>query len=255
VVDGAPPALIELLRRSERFSELTDGAFDITVAPLLDLYRERTATGGTLPTDDEIADALELVDYRRVDVRGTTVTLTLPLMAITLDAIAKGYAADRALATLAGLGIGRALVQAGGDIAAMVAADAPEDEAWEVAIQDPRRAGGSLGTLRLIPEATPDAGFRTEVRGVATSGDYVNAFTSDRSVHHILDPRTGRSPTELSSATVVAPSATDADALATSAMVMGREAGLAFLEELSGVEGLLVTRNGQILRTAGFPAV
>jgi thiamine biosynthesis lipoprotein len=90
--------------------------------------------------------------------------------------------------------------------------------------------------------------------GVATSGDYVQAFTGDRALHHILDPRTGRSPIHTSGATVIASTAMDADALSTAAFVLGPVEGTAFLAQLPGVEGLLVAKDGRPSKTPGFPA-
>src|SRR5690606_29927365 len=92
-----------------------------------------------------------------------------------------------------------------------------------------------------------------ELRGsIASSGDYVHAFTPDRRLHHILDPRTGRSPERASGTTVTAPTALDADAASTTAFVLGPEAGIAFLEGLPGVEGVLVTKDGERFATRGF---
>jgi thiamine biosynthesis lipoprotein len=187
----------------------------------------------------EVERALELVDYRRVRVDDAAIALETPGMALTLDGIAKGYVVDRVVHTLVEKGADRVVVEAGGDLAS---GGAGAEEGWPVAIQDPRDPAGILGDFRLRGE------------GVATSGDYVQAFTGDRSLHHILDPRTGRSPAHTSAATVVAGNAMDADALSTAAFVLGPEEGIALLARLPGVEGLLVTKDGRPSRTPGFPA-
>jgi thiamine biosynthesis lipoprotein len=88
---------------------------------------------------------------------------------------------------------------------------------------------------------------------MATSGDYLNSFTSDRTLHHILNPTNGISPTELSSVSVVAPNACDADALATALMVMGKPKGFALVSQLEGVEALTITKGGLLEHTAHFP--
>lgn len=97
------------------------------------------------------------------------------------------------------------------------------------------------------------ARFTVAGRAVATSGDYQHHFSADFSTHHIFDPHSRRSPVELASATVLAPSATDADALSTASLVLGKEAGLALLERLPNVAGLLITKGMERAATANFP--
>jgi thiamine biosynthesis lipoprotein len=237
VVRDSPVELTEVLARATEYSVLTDGAFDVTIAPLLDLYRARAAAGAAPPSGREVADALALVDYRALRLDGRTIALDRPGMAVTLDGIAKGYVVDRAVARLVAAGADRVLVGASGDLATSPEVDG---DGWEVAIQDPRNAAGSLGILRLHGQ------------GVATSGDYMQAFTPDRSLHHILDPRTGRSPDHTSAVTTIARTAMDADALSTAAFVLGPDEGVALLEKLDGVEGLVVTKDGRQLQTRGF---
>lgn len=238
VLRGAPEELVEVLGRALEISSATDGAFDITVAPVLDLYRRRVAAGEMLPTADEVEELLALVDYRALRLDGRDIALARPGMSITLDGIAKGYVVDRAVATLVRGGAERVLVNAGGDLSA-AGGGASE---WEVAVQDPRNAAASLDVLHV------------RAGGVASSGDYLQAFTLDRSIHHILDPRTGSSPVRTSAATVTAPSAMDADALATAAFVLGPTAGIALLDQLAGVEGLIVDKDGTRYPSGGFGA-
>ncbi|MEX1258388.1 MAG: FAD:protein FMN transferase [Gemmatimonadota bacterium] len=241
VVRRPPEELVEVLQRAHEISELSGGAFDVTVAPLLRLYQERsTLPGAPLPSDGEVSRALELVDYRRIRVDGDAIALETPGMAITLDGIAKGYVVDRVVQTLVERGADHVVVEAGGDLAS--GGEGAEKDGWPVAIQDPRNPAGTVGDFQLRGE------------GVATSGDYVQAFTGDRTLHHILDPRTGQSPIHTSGATVIARNAMEADALSTAAFVLGPEEGVAFLARLPGVEGLLVTKDGRPSRTPGFPA-
>ncbi|MFP3947307.1 MAG: FAD:protein FMN transferase, partial [Longimicrobiales bacterium] len=123
VLRNAPPELLEVLGRARDLSERTGGAFDVTVAPLLDLYRDRAAAGREddpergLPSEEEIGVALALVDYRLLRVEDGFVALERPGMGITLDGLAKGFIVDRAVATLAAGGARRVLVEAGGDLA------------------------------------------------------------------------------------------------------------------------------------------
>ena len=115
-------------------------------------------------------------------------------------------------------------------------------EAWTVGIQHPRRDDAYLRWRSC------------EGRCLATSGDYATAFGSDRRDHHIFDPHTGRSPQELASVSVVAPTATQADALSTALFVLGADGGLALLEATPGADALFVLKDGTTLATSGFPA-
>ncbi len=233
-----PPAeLTELLAEARRYSELTGGAFDVTIAPLLRLY-ESYAAEGRLPAEAEIEAIRPLVDYRKLRIEGRGVRLIEPGMAVTLDAIAKGFIADRASRILVGGGAEHAMVEAGGDVASVGGSAGVGP--WRIGIEDPRAAGSVLGVLQLRDE------------GVATSGDYRAAFTGDLARHHILDPRTGRSPSHTSAVTVVAPTASEADALSTAVFLLGAGAGLALLDRREGCEGLVVGKDGTSSESEGF---
>jgi thiamine biosynthesis lipoprotein len=236
---GAPPELLAVLGHALDCASLTDGAFDVTMAPLLELYTSCFATRGRPPSDAEVAATLERVGWRGLRIDHDSVTFELPGMAVTLDGIAKGYVVDRAVAILAAAGADRVLVDAGGD---MAAGGTSVDEPWRVAIRHPRDARDSLGVLEF------GAG------SVASSGDYVQSFTPDRRFHHILDPRTGRSPDHTSAVTVVAHTAMAADALSTAVFVLGPAAGVALLDRLGGVAGMVVTKNGAVRTSTGFDA-
>jgi thiamine biosynthesis lipoprotein len=234
IVRGAPVELTEVVARALDYARLSDGAFDVTVAPVLNLYVSRFAHG-TLPSDAEVDAAHALVGWRDLHVDGSTIALGRPGMAITLDAIAKGFVVDRGVAALVERGAERIIVQASGDMHAAGA----DDEPWNVAIQDPHDMRGTLGVVAL--------------RGsIASSGDYMQAFTPDRNLNHIIDPRTGRSPLHSSGTTVLAPTAMDADAASTSAFVLGPEAGVAFLDRLEGIEGVVVDKAGGRFMSKGF---
>ena len=227
-LDEAPEDLLLVLGRAGEIHRLSGGAFDPSVLPLLRLY-EAGSTRGRIPGDEEIRRTRALVGFDRVEVEGGHVRLPEG-GALTLDGIAKGYVVDRAVAALAAAGAERVMVDAGGDIASGGAGVGKEP--WVVAIQDPIRQERSAGRVRLAGEA------------VATSGDYMQAFTQDRRHHHILDPRTGRSPERTSSVSVVAATAMDADALSTALLVLGPDAGLALLARVPGAEGLVIDKDG-----------
>jgi thiamine biosynthesis lipoprotein len=239
IVYDAPEELLAVLATSRRFSELTGGAFDPTIAPVLALYERELAASGGLPAAAEIDEALALVDYRAVVVVGKTVRFEKPGMTLTLDGIGKGFIVDRAADGLVAAGADRVMVEAGGDVAT---SGGPGDgfDGWQLAVQDPRSANGVLGVLTVDGEA------------VSTSGDYVHSFSDDREAHHIVDPRTGRSPEGASAATIIAPTAMESDALSTGVMVLGPAEGVALLDSLDGVEGLIITKEGRALRSAGI---
>jgi thiamine biosynthesis lipoprotein len=237
-IDEAPPELVEVLSRAREVHSWSGGAFDPSVAPLLALYERRHERDGSLPTDEEIDAALALVGFESVELSGTEIRFGRPGVQLTLDGIAKGFVVDRAVAALAASGAERVMVDAGGDIAS--GGQAVYDDPWTIGIQDPDRPEGSLGRVRLAGQA------------IATSGDYMQAFTQDRRHHHILDPRTGRSPERVSSVSVMAANAMDADALSTTLLVMGPEAGLELLSRVPGAEGLVVTKDGRRFASPGM---
>jgi thiamine biosynthesis lipoprotein len=237
-IDRAPSELLHVMTQALDYARMSGGAFDPTVAPLLKLYTSRAERGEGLPDVATVAHTLRLVGYEGVHITGTGVAFDHPGMSVTLDGIAKGYIVDRTVATLVGAGADRVLVDAGGDMAS--GGEGSVDEPWTVAVQDPRDVHGAVDLVHLAGGC------------IATSGDYLQWFTEDRTAHHIIDPRTGRSPIHTASVSVVADSAMTADALSTAVMVLGPEAGVRLLEPLDSVEGLVVNKSGEALRTRGF---
>ncbi len=176
-VEHASPALLEVLQVAERVARLGDGAFDVTVQPVLDLYRSHRDAGLGLPTPAAIEQARERVGWRALRIAGTGVATTRPGVRITLDGVAKGYIVDRGVEVLRARGFPNVFVEAGGDL--MAAGDKGEGSAWRVGIRQPRGPGMAI-------QARLDA----RNRAVATSGDYQDFFTPDFAAHHIIDPRT-----------------------------------------------------------------
>ena len=238
VVRAPPREVLEVVQTGLDYSALTAGAFDITIAPLLNLYRSSFADTGGAPPREEARRALALVGFQHVRASDREITFEKAGMAVTLDGIAKGYIVDRAVEVLRKRGATRVLVNAGGDSAS--AGEALGGGAWRIGLQDPRVPDGSLGVVRLQGES------------VATSGDYMQYLTADMSLHHILDPRTGWSPTHTSGVSVVAPSAMAADALSTATLVLGPREGMELLDRLDGIEGMIVTKDQTVLRSKGL---
>lgn len=232
------PALLEVVRQAEAVSRLSDGAFDVTVQPLVALYQLCLNRDGRSPTSGEIDQSLALVDFRRLAVEDSDVRLLAPGMQITLDAIAKGYIIDAGAGVLREHGFISVIVEAGGDL---FAGGTRADRPWKVGLQAPRGDHTSLlGSIELSDGAA------------ATSGDYVNTFTQDFRLHHILDPRRGVSPGELCSASVLAPTAMAADALSTCLMVLGPRRAIELVDSLPRTEALLIGKNQEVYLSSGF---
>ena len=229
------PDLARVLAAARGFSEASGGAFDVTVAPLSKLWR-RVRRRKALPGEPELAAARAAVGWAAVtvDEAAGTVTITRPGVRLDLGGIAKGYAADAALAVMRDHGCGRCLIDAGGDL--LAGEPPPGEPGWTVALPD-----GNT-TLPLANAA------------LATSGDAYKFVTIDGTRYsHILDPRTGRPLTESSTITVLAPTGMTADALASTVSVLGAEDGSRLLEKRCGVEGRVETAAGVVV-TPGWPA-
>jgi thiamine biosynthesis lipoprotein len=228
--------LFRVLQEAEKYAKLSDGAFDVSIGPVVRLWRKARKTG-ELPSAEAIKRALERVDYRkiRLDERGRTVRLLLAGMLIDLGGIAKGYAADAALAVLRQHGITRALVALGGDIAI---GDAP-----------PGAAGWRVGVAPLkSADAPPRHYLILKNAGVSTAGDLHQAVEiGGKRYSHIIDPKTGMAQVGRRSATVIAANATVSDGLDTVVCLLGAERGLALIERLEGTAAIYVseTDNGE----------
>ena len=231
------PHLVKVLEHASLVAAQTDGAFDVTVQPLWTLFREAQRRGN-LPDEDSIRQAREAVDWRRVQIESDRIQLTGKGTAITLNGIAQGFAADAAMATLRRHGVEHALIDTG-EMGAL--GTKPTGEGWKLGIQHPREPDAFVSMARL------------KDRCLATSGDYQTRFSDGFAHHHLFDPHTGLSPTELSSVSVAAPSAMAADALSTALFVLGFERGLELIQRTPGTDALLVQKNGRVLATDGFP--
>jgi thiamine biosynthesis lipoprotein len=242
MIRGPPPELSCVLGQALSFNRISRGAFDPTVQPLVDLVRARRAphTSGATPpvppSRTEILEALELVDAGAVEVASRWIRLGKTGMGVTLDGIAKGYVVDRMAVVLQRMGLSDFLINAGGDIRS---AGLREDgRAWQVAVQDPEKGDG-------FPDVIPLTGM-----AVATSGGYEIFLDSDRDHHHIVSSRDGRSPQHSRSVSVVAPTAMEADALATSVFLMEPDRGAAFIDSIPQCACLVIDRHGRQVRSA-----
>ena len=239
---NAPPELSFVVDRALRTRDVAGGAFDPTVLPLVTLLKDRAgrAPGDPGPSRAEIREVLDLVDAGAVGLDSGTVRLGRQGMALTLDGIAKGYIVDRASDTLRGFGVNDHLINAGGDIRA--AGGPAPGRAWSVAVEDPERRGRYPSVIRLRDGA------------VATSGSYEAPLGASGRLHHIVDPRTGGCPRQITSVSVAAPSAMEADALATALFVLPPGQALATADALPGRACLLISSSGAQARSRNWAA-
>lgn len=218
----ASPDLFRVIAKAQEIAAETDGAFDITVRPLTQLWgfiwKEYR-----LPTPEELARVLPLVDYRllELDAARRTVRFRQPSMSLDLGGIAKGFAVDCAIERLRALGVTNALVKAGGDL--RVIGLPPGRDHWEIQLEDPRKAG----RRETIP---------LRAGALSTSGNYENFFVvAGHRYGHIVNPRTGLPSEGVAACTVTAPTCMESDALATACVVLGSERSLSRLGARYGI--------------------
>lgn len=233
------PEVMAVLRAARQVSDWSDGAFDVSFGALSGLWRFDHDQDNRIPPAADVAARLPLVDYRRVELHGDSVRLATPGMRAHLGGIGKGYAIDRAVALLQARGFADFLVQSGGDL---YAAGTRGGRPWAIGIRDPR---GSDDQHVAVLDLTDAA--------ISTSGDYERFFEQDgRRYHHILDPRTGQPAEGTRSVTIVAAESMLADALATAVFVLGPDAGMALIERLPEVEGMIVDAAGEVWESSGL---
>lgn len=232
----------ETLERAQQISGLCPNRFDITVAPLVDLWRAAAGTG--LPPEAErVRGALALADPGGLvlDSRRRTAMFARPGQAADLGGIGKGYAADRLLQVFRRHGIESAVADIGGNVAAL--GTKLDGSPWRVGIRHPRNDAALIGCVEVADSS------------VVTSGDYQRYFTGRdaKRYHHILDPATGY-PAEsgLASVTVMAKRSMDADALSTALFVAGREEGASLLKHFPGVEAVFIGLDMGVYVTGGL---
>jgi thiamine biosynthesis lipoprotein len=231
----------EVLSMARQTSEWTEGKFDVTFGALSGLWKFDHDLDGKIPPRAEVLARLPLIGYRKlvVDEAKGTAFLMQKGMRAHLGGIGKGYAVDRSAAILRGRGLADFMIQSGGDL---YVAGRRGDRPWRAAIQDPR---GPEGTVFAAMDLT-DSAF-------STSGDYERFFMKDgRRYHHIIDPDLGEPASGSRSVTIVTPRAIVADGLSTGVFILGPEKGMALIERLQGVEGVIVTSSNNLLVSSGL---
>ena len=222
---------IALIEEAILFSRLSDGAFDITIYPLIELWGIRQIEKKELPTSEQINVALGKIGYQHIDIlkKQQSIFLGREQMSLDLGGIAKGYAVDKAIDVLKKFKVRSALINAGGDIYCL--GQKGQDDKWRIGIQDPRKKRALLGTLEIKDKA------------VATSGDYENYIRiKTKKYSHIINPESGYPLYGVpASVTVLAKNCARADALATALFVLGKEKGIALVNQLQDTEAIIVS--------------
>jgi thiamine biosynthesis lipoprotein len=230
--------LFDLLTTAKQYSEITEGAFDITYASVGYMYDFRRHVR---PDDAEIAKALPAINYLHVllDPKNQTVQFSQKGVRIDLGGIAKGYSVDRGIDVLKGLGYTRAYVGAGGD--SRIIGDR-FGKPWLVGVRDPRKGEGNvIARIPLVDAA------------ISTSGDYERFFEENGvRYHHIIDPHTGHSASKVRSATVIGPNATRTDGLSKTAFVLGPDEAIRIYNKLDDIDAIIVKLDGTVVYSKGM---
>jgi len=245
------PETMEALQAADKYARLSGGAHDVTVGPLVKLWgfaKDKPGLPGAQPTAAQIKKAKELVDYRALELvdrveNGTpvrTARLAKAGMCIDMGSISKGYCADRAIAVLKKFGVTGALVASGGTICTI--GHKPDGTPWKVAVRHPRKDDDFMTFVPLVDAS------------ISTSGDYERFYKKNgKRVSHIFDPRTGRPVEGMQSSSVIAKTGLETDSLDTTLFVLGPKKGKALIDKLPGTAALLITADGKIVMTKGWP--
>ena len=236
------PETASLIQTALTYCEATDGAIDITLAPLSDLWNFSSDEPKSVPDDMAIQDCLPHIDYHMVKIDGSTVTLSDPDAAIDLGFIAKGYIADQIKTFLTEKGVTSAIINLGGNV--LTIGEKPDHTPYTIGIQKP-----------FDDRNTPITEVSVTDSSVVSSGIYERYFQlNGKLYHHILNPATGY-PYEnnLLGVTILSRSSTDGDGLSTTCFVLGLKKGMDLIESMPDVEALFITDDYELHYSSGFP--
>lgn len=238
------PETIEIMKKALQIAELSQGAFDITIGPLVRSWGFVTGEE-RVPSQEELQKLLPLVNYKDLVIEGNQASLKKPGQMVDLGGIAKGYAGDVAIQIYKKYGIKSGFINLGGNVVTL--GSKPDGSPWVVGIRDPRPDAGAegqqiVGTIKVTDKA------------VVTAGDEQRYFEKDgRRYHHILDPSTGYpAQSDLMSVTIISDSSFEADALDTAVFILGLEKGKELIEQYGGVEAVFITTDRKIYVTEGL---
>ncbi len=230
-IDEISEEVLYLIKKGIETGDLTQGAFDITIRPLMEVWDNFKSQ--YVPKEEEVKKILPLINYKEVTLAGSKINFGNTKMKLDLSGLAKGYAVDLAVEELKSAGVKAGLVNAGGDIKVF------GGKVWKVGIKDPR----GTGVIKVLS---------LKNKAVATSGDYEKYFTLDEARYcHILNPRTGVPARECISVTIISENVEFADALSTGIFVLGPEKGIVLLDSLR-ISGLIITSDFRFLESKVF---
>lgn len=238
--EGLPisdPEILGVIRSALQIARDSDGAFDITVAPLIELWGFYGDSPRRLPAETEIKASLAMVDYHNLTLKNGKLEKKSSGVHIDLGGIAKGYALAQAAKVLRHEGVTSALIDAGGDVYAL---GKKGREPWKVGVRSPR-GNELLGYMEVVDLA------------VMGSGDYERFFIKDgKRYHHIFNPKTGYPAEGVRAATLIYSDPMAADAWSTAIFALGPKAGLKRVDKIPGMEAVMVTSSGEILYSSGL---
>jgi thiamine biosynthesis lipoprotein len=237
-LNEVPPEVMEVLRSALHYHGVSQGAFDITVMPIVDLYQRSFQANNAPPSTQALKETMDRVGSQHLTMTKDSVSFARNGMEVTLDGIAKGYIIDRAMALLRRQDIRHGLIDAGGDI--VVHGGKGEDKPWKIGIQDP------WDRKRYVDVVTLNSG------AIATSGNYEVFFDRQKLFHHLIVPNTGSPAHDIASVSIQATTAMGADALATTAYVMGPANGAKFINQTPDIEGLIINSRKQKISSSGW---
>lgn len=231
---------VRLVEKSLYYSDLTGGRFDITIAPVTELWDFKSGEAN-VPRDEDIQAALELVGYENVSAYGNRVVIDKEGAKIDFGGIAKGYIADKVAEFLKEKGVKAAIIDLGGNITCV--GKNTNGNMFKVGVQKPFSDTGELAAV-----------IECEDISVVTSGIYQRYFEKDGKIyHHILDTSTGYPvDNELNSVTIITKNAADADALSTSCLILGLDEGLKLIESTEDCEAVFITKDNEVVLTSGM---
>ncbi|MDS0524433.1 FAD:protein FMN transferase [Clostridium sp. SHJSY1] len=243
------PEILKMIETSIEYSELSGGAFDITLGPIINLWGIGTENE-RLPSDREIKEKLSLVGYKNITINkdDSSIMLNNKGMSVDLGGIAKGFAADEVLKIYKEQNIENGLINLGGSTIYALGKNKDSKE-WSVGIKHPRseNANEYMGVISITNEA------------LSTSGDYERYFIKDnKRYHHIIDPKTGY-PSDngaISDTVILSDDVSDkcmlTDILSTTVFILGQEKGLKLIEGLQGTSCEITTSDNKVYTSEGF---
>lgn len=231
------PETIEVMEAAIQYAEFSQGRFDPTAGPLIELWGIDPPEGH-VATEDELAEVLPLIDYQKLMVDGEAGTIYLQdeKMIADLGAIAKGFIADKVKEQLVDAGVTSGIINLGGNV--LLVGGKPDGSDFRIGVQDPDSLRGEyLGIVSLKDES------------IVTSGDYERFFEADgKKYHHILDPSTGfPAENSLRSVTIISPKSTDGDALSTTCFLLGLDEGIKLIRTMPRIDAIFVTEDDRMI--------